>query len=588
MRAHIAAANRETGPILEEATTHMMQKSQIETKQQLLAAFKKHFLISEEETSVLTSSSEPVDEAFFATVAKVKQIHSDSEFLLGTENERLGLDILEQSSKQLNAAFQKLYRWIQKEFKTLDLENPQIGRKMRRALRVLAERPQLFHSCMDSFSENREHILSDAFHAALTGTATNSDVVPTAKPIEFQAHDPLRYIGDMLAWAHSATVSEREALEVLFVGEGEELAKGLKTGREQDPWTRSEQPDGVEEETFVFDGRKALNDLVSRDIAGVGRLLRQRCEQVVTSHEDAALAYRIANLISFYKRTFAKLLSSEAAILDVLDKLEDFSYGQFEANMRDHVASIQSDLTHAPHDINPPEFLEEALETLKVLMKSFDSSMAAASGNSEAFSPILKEALDPFLSGCDKLATHLPPPQNSIFTLNCLLLTKSVLTPHAKFTSSRLVNLTDAINTCTYTLTSSQHAYFLSNSGLEPLISALSQLSDSPADLAKIPEIDVFSQDNLITISQELDDFLPSALMDAMEQLKGLRSLSLVRSITEEAAERFCEAFEGLEAKILAADELREREDEEEEEPGKPLLREFLPRTSGEIRVLLS
>ena len=36
------------------------------------------------------------------------------------------------------------------------------------------------------------------------------------RPIELYAHDPTRYIGDMLAWVHQATAGENEFLESLF------------------------------------------------------------------------------------------------------------------------------------------------------------------------------------------------------------------------------------------------------------------------------------------------------------------------------------------------------------------------------------
>ena len=36
------------------------------------------------------------------------------------------------------------------------------------------------------------------------------------RPIELHAHDPLRYVGDMLAWVHRAIAAEREFLENLF------------------------------------------------------------------------------------------------------------------------------------------------------------------------------------------------------------------------------------------------------------------------------------------------------------------------------------------------------------------------------------
>lgn len=36
------------------------------------------------------------------------------------------------------------------------------------------------------------------------------------KPIEVLSHDPLRYVGDMLAWIHQAMATERELLQTLL------------------------------------------------------------------------------------------------------------------------------------------------------------------------------------------------------------------------------------------------------------------------------------------------------------------------------------------------------------------------------------
>lgn len=36
------------------------------------------------------------------------------------------------------------------------------------------------------------------------------------RPIELHAHDPQRYIGDMLAWLHQASASEKETLSQLL------------------------------------------------------------------------------------------------------------------------------------------------------------------------------------------------------------------------------------------------------------------------------------------------------------------------------------------------------------------------------------
>ena len=138
MRKHISAANRETGPMLDEAKVILDGRKEVEKKKLLLDAFNTHFVLSEQDHATLTSTTEPVNDEFFRILTRVKKIHQDSHILLGSENQRLGLEILEQSSKQVNAAYQKLYRWIQREFKALDLENPQISTAIRRGLRVLA------------------------------------------------------------------------------------------------------------------------------------------------------------------------------------------------------------------------------------------------------------------------------------------------------------------------------------------------------------------------------------------------------------------------------------------------------------------
>ena len=39
------------------------------------------------------------------------------------------------------------------------------------------------------------------------------------RPIEIHAHDPLRYVGDMLAWIHQSVASESELLHNLIEGE---------------------------------------------------------------------------------------------------------------------------------------------------------------------------------------------------------------------------------------------------------------------------------------------------------------------------------------------------------------------------------
>ena len=585
MRQHVTAARHENAPILEEASTLLVQKQESETKKQLLDAFNKHFIISEEDLLVLTGTTEVVNDAFFAIMNRVKHIYVDCQVLLGTENQRLGLELMDQSSRSLNIGYQKLYRWIQKEFKTLNLESPQISSIIRRALRALAERPTLFQSCLDLFAEAREHVLTDAFYSALTGLSNELDQNSMTKPIEFYAHDPLRYVGDMLAWTHSATVSEREALESLFISEGDEMSKNFQAGKQAEPWSAGDDEN--------FDGRKALGELVNRNIAGVARALRQRIEQVLQNHEDAVLLYKIANLVIFYRVTFIKLLGSESSLLETLSSLGQSALRQFKVVVSDNVLAIEADIAAPSPDLQIPDFLDETLTQFATLLKTYDSSLTPASSRVTDFEPVTAQALDPFLSICKKMSKDIKEPSASIFMVNCLLAVQTTLSKY-DFVQDRVSGLNEQLASVISSLTEYQHAFFLHTSGLHPLLVALASTEETRESLLKVPKLAPFQPQPLTDASQTLDDFLPSALMDAMENLKHLVNTRSSQEITADAAERFCEDFEFVEGKLIAVDELMENavpkdggENEKVEEEPLPL-RSLFPRTSGEIRVLLS
>ncbi|TLS30397.1 hypothetical protein PpBr36_03098 [Pyricularia pennisetigena] len=549
MKSQVTTAHECTSPVLQEASTLIAQKRQVETKQRLLKSFSGHFLLPEDEVAILTLTSEPVDDRFFNVLAKARRIRKDCEILLGFENQTLGLQIMEQTSRNLDLAFQKLYRWIQREFKTLNLESPQLGSAIRRALRTLAERPSLFQNCLDFFAEARETVLSDAFFTALTGTTSGGTVDHSVKPIEMAAHDPLRYVGDMLAWSHSATVSEREALEVLFVSDGDAIAKGIQSGRDTEVW-RLVAEDG--EEAPEFDPIKALNELVDRNVSGAARFLRQRIEQVIQTNEETILAYKLANLLGFYGVMFAKLLTEESILVECIRNLEAEALRQFRSLMRDYIANLQGDFQHIPPNLEPPDFLVLSLQQLDAIMKTYETSLTASGDREADFQPVLAEALDPFIAGCRNIGKALDPPKDSVFLINCLMAIKRVLMPY-DFTKGRVEDLGEEIGRESSKLSESQYTFFREASGLAEVFDAVKPLTDKPEDVEKVRTLAPLAPVALAQASQRLDDFLPSALLDALENIKYLQDSAMARNITEEAADKFCLDFEHVEYILIDA-----------------------------------
>jgi conserved oligomeric Golgi complex subunit 6 len=556
---------------LAEVTAILQQRKQVESKQELLSAITDNFVMSEDEVAALTQTAEPVDEEFFQALAKAKKINKDCEVLLGFEKQTLGLDLMEKASKNINLGFQKLYKWIQREFKTLNLENPQMNSSIRRALRVLAERPTLFQNCLDFFSDARERILSDSFQVALTGTSPSGVEDRSVKPIDMTAHDPLRYVGDMLAWIHSAAVGEREALETLFIAEGEELAKGMKSGRSAEIW-RLVADD--EDDASDFNALKALTELVDRDISGVSHVLRQRVEQVIQSNEEIIPAYKIANLINFYKVTFTKLLGAESGLLESMKAIHGEAMRQFRALVRDQITTVQGEFHQTPSDFGPPGFLQDCLKQLHSFIQTYDSSITASDSHETGFDSVLAEAFDPFIAGCENMAQAMLSPDDSVFIINCTLTATSTLGSHV-FTQHRLRQLLEKLDSESKRLIANQYTFFRESSGLEPILALVQEGKQTSAKSIGVAR--------LAQASQKLDDFLPSAMMDALDRLRHLQDSSLARKLTEEAAERFCSDFEQLETVLQRLDSGNETRADQIGE-----LRTSFPRTTAEIRVLLS
>jgi conserved oligomeric Golgi complex subunit 6 len=602
IKRSIASVQQESAPMLKEASALTTQRQDNETRQQLLAAFKKHFIVSDEDLTRLTSSVEPVDDRFFQIMERVKQIRKDCEVLLGTENQNLGIELMEQTSRNVDAAFKKLYNWIQKEFKALDLEDPYLSATMRRALNLLAERPAVFQNCLDFFAEAREPTLAASFHTALTegssGGGGNSVQAP-ANPIELSNHDLLRYTGDMLAWVHSTTIAEREALESLFISGGDGIAKQLQAGRDNEPWSRmvedKDMPNG--EPSLVFDGRKVLNDLVNRALEGVAAVLRQRIDIAVQSNEDPLLVYKALNLFRFYHDIFNKIIGTPSFLGNVIADLQSSSFSHFERLLREEASTIAAE--QAAPDLSTPSFVLHALDQIQTLLK------AAPTTSEKETSQLLSAALVPFLDQCAKMTEAIADATaQTIFQINYLSTLESVLRPllppdHSFLESARrkAAELRDE-------LTETQHSFLLDRSGVGELVGAVTNQAPDvdTTPTANIGDSATLHPDALSNKAIQLDDFLPSALMDLLDMTKRVTDRTLAKAIVQEAAARFCTDFERLEDVILRVDEERakdrmededsdgnrgqDRSDGEDEEPES--LRELYPRTTAEIKVLLS
>jgi conserved oligomeric Golgi complex subunit 6 len=107
--------------------------------------------------------------------------------------------------------------------------------------------------CQDCVASTRRSVLVRRFIAALTKGGPNG----FPRPIEVHAHDPLRYLGDMLAWVHQALATEKEIVTGLFGPS----AAGRSTSASPSPSLTDPRPEDVDVELDpaevldrIFDG----------------------------------------------------------------------------------------------------------------------------------------------------------------------------------------------------------------------------------------------------------------------------------------------------------------------------------------------
>uniref|UniRef100_A0A2P2K609 Conserved oligomeric Golgi complex subunit 6 n=1 Tax=Rhizophora mucronata TaxID=61149 RepID=A0A2P2K609_RHIMU len=278
-----------TGDII--STTERL-KQELETttqRKEIVSYFLHDYQLSTEEINALRD--EDLDENFFKALSHVQEIHANCKILLRTHHQRAGLELMDMMAMYQEGAYERLCRWVQAECRKLgDTDNPEVGELLKTAVRCLKERPVLFKYCADEVANMRHNALFRRFISALTRGGAGG----MPRPIEVHAHDPLRYVGDMLGWLHQALASERELVLALLdpdavVDTGSmanQLPKKLENNMGK---TESDL-------TFVLD----------RIFEGVCRPFKVRVEQVLQSQPSLIIAYKLSNTLEFYGYTVSQ------------------------------------------------------------------------------------------------------------------------------------------------------------------------------------------------------------------------------------------------------------------------------------------
>ncbi|KAK7693935.1 hypothetical protein QCA50_003509 [Cerrena zonata] len=211
--------------LLDRAGSLREQRQDIASRQSVVSLFLSRFTLTSDEAEAITSREVPVGPRFFAAMDKTEKIREDCRVLMAGEDgpTQAGLDIMAATSNHLEQAYDKIFRYCSFEFRQMGRDaQTEVGHTMQQAVKRLQRRPELLNEGLSLLSQTRQATFMNGFMDALTRGGPGG----LPRPIELHAHDPMRYVGDMLAWVHQAIAAEREFLESLFGVKGDRRMVG--------------------------------------------------------------------------------------------------------------------------------------------------------------------------------------------------------------------------------------------------------------------------------------------------------------------------------------------------------------------------
>lgn len=381
------SCNATTGDII-STTERLKQELEITTQRQEIAScFLRDYQLSNEEISALRE--EDLNENFFKALSHVQEIHANCKILLRTHHQRAGLELMDMMAVYQEGAYERLCRWVQAECRRLgDSDNPEVSELLKTAVRCLKERPVLFNYCAEEVANMRHNALFRRFISALTRGGPGE----LPRPIEVHAHDPLRYVGDMLGWLHQALASERELVLAL-----------LDPDAAVDTEPTAQRLSKISES----DGGKMESDLkfvLDRIFEGVCRPFKVRVEQVLQSQPNLIIAYKLSNTLEFYCYTISDLLGRETSLCNTLWLLKDAAQKTFFDILKSRGEKLLRYPPLVAVDLSPPAALREGVSVLLEIIETHDSMMIPASEKKPAFDPVISALLDPIIQMCEQAA----------------------------------------------------------------------------------------------------------------------------------------------------------------------------------------
>ncbi|XP_027058346.1 conserved oligomeric Golgi complex subunit 6-like [Pocillopora damicornis] len=482
MTSRLKSARDQTSDLISKTTTLQAESQRIQMKETVADAFISRFQLKPDEVQALKGTRNgPISETFFEALSRVKEIHKDCKLLLRTKQQTAGLQIMEAMALHLESSYEKLYRWSQVN---------SIGRY-----------------ALDEYGTARRTAVVRCFIDALTRGGPGG----TPRPIELHSHDPVRYVGDMLAWLHQAIASEKELLHSL-----------LRNSSSTD--------DNIQKE------------ILSHITEGVCRPFKVRVEQVIVSEPGAVMLFSLANILKFYGTTIGSLIDEDASVTVTILDMNALALKMFYNSLNCHASKLLEKIELPPPDLSPTESLRETMSLLRDVLTCHDASVIPLDARQADYSRIISCLVDPLIQMCSMSASHLNASDMAAYMINCIHQIQSTLAVY-EFTDKHIEMLAGQTEAHLDTLISEQASFILARSGVGNLYTVYQENRGQRVALSSLHGMDPQSVKDAMA---KFDKYLSCPDSLVMPQCNLLRTTRLRDTVHKRAVDAVCATYKTL------------------------------------------
>ncbi|CCD25826.2 Golgi transport complex subunit COG6 NDAI_0G00500 [Naumovozyma dairenensis CBS 421] len=426
-RANETSNHGTTDSVFNQVEALQNQVNLLRLKHQLLTNIQKNFTLTQIEDDIIING--PIDLEFFKVINKVLKIKKNATFLLALDNMEPGTNLINQINSIIQIINKKIFNFlIDFVYDTSHINNGTNNNNndnnnnnnnnsysnvndnviiFQKSLIFLSNDLPYFDEFFKRVTSIRSKIILDEFlsqfelahhHSSSSSHKNNSKTNSSDlnKPLILSAHDPIRYIGDVLASIHSIIANEADFIKSLF------KFKQILQQEEAQEDAHNDSISYLQDKNLEFLTGLDLK-LLNEIIQSLSNSIKLRIEQIIKFESNPITNFEILQLLKLYQMMFIKKgIKSNSSLINNLIILQNLSndkiinsFTQFIDNVKEsnqfalttaattgtntttttHTAKKNISIKHNGNfgdDLLPPEWLSTYLSKITELFEEID------------------------------------------------------------------------------------------------------------------------------------------------------------------------------------------------------------------------